>query len=90
MDSRSECPAPLAPVLRGEGLGVRGDSLSAFIRMRLPSTVGGGSPLTPDPSPRSTGARGETCSASPHCELGSSGTIQPGAFPPADPAADFA
>ncbi len=25
IDSRSECPAPLAPFLGGEGLGVRGE-----------------------------------------------------------------
>ena len=37
--------SPLAPVLRGEGLGVR-----AVFRL--------GFPLTPSPSPRSTGARG--------------------------------
>ncbi len=30
MDSRSECPAPLAPFLGGEGLGVRGNPQRAF------------------------------------------------------------
>jgi Alw26I/Eco31I/Esp3I family type II restriction m6 adenine DNA methyltransferase len=44
--SESLSDKPLAPVLRGEGLGVRG----AFCC--------GESPLTPNPSPRSTGARG--------------------------------
>ena len=38
--------SPLAPVLRGEGPGVRGESLAQL-------------PLTPNPSPRSTGERGE-------------------------------
>ena len=47
-DSRSECLAPLAPFLGGEGLGVRGDSTSTLIRTSLASTVGGGLPLTPD------------------------------------------
>ena len=48
-------------------LGVRGDSHSAFIRTSLCSKVGGGLPLTPDPSlpPESTGARGETRAAAP-------------------------
>ena len=30
IDARSECLAPLAPVLRGEGLGVRGDPRLTF------------------------------------------------------------
>ena len=37
--------SPLAPVLRGEGPGARGESLAQL-------------PLTPNPSPRSTGERG--------------------------------
>ena len=43
---RKRLLAPLSPVVRGEGSGVRGFDSEAM-------------PLTPNPSPRSTGERGE-------------------------------
>ncbi len=54
--------SPLAPVLRGEGPGVRGESLAQL-------------PLTPNPSPRSTGERGTSvlCYHAPN-----SGCLLPG------------
>ena len=48
--------SPLAPVLGGEGLGVRGLRLAAGKTEQFP--CGQRSPLTPNPSPPSTGARG--------------------------------
>ncbi len=46
--NRAGCLPPLSPVLGGEGSGVRG----------LRQTTTRCSPLTPDPSPPSTGERG--------------------------------
>ena len=57
--------SPLAPVLRGEGSGVRGPNplrtevFSPSPERIEPSEFNGSEPLTPDPSPRSTGAKGE-------------------------------
>src|SRR5262249_51653532 len=45
-------PAPLSPVLKGEGLGVRGGVWRGSSPGPCPD------PLTPNPSPPSTGARG--------------------------------
>jgi len=45
--------SPLAPVLRGEGSGVRGDALAVE-----PGQSAHTLPLTPSPSPRSTGEKG--------------------------------
>jgi len=68
-NTHEEVLSPLAPVLWGEGLGVRGlrASLSHVVssdvsygnsnKSRLPT--GTRFPLTPSPSPRDTGARGE-------------------------------
>ena len=50
--------SPLSPVLRGEGLGVRGKR-----RRETPKPLAFTKPLTPGPSPLNTGERG----VAPYC-----------------------